>query len=113
LGLAVLIFTWGLQSKLSLYAGPHSAIRHMVQAKLLANDEQAYLPDHSEAIGPSTSAPRTASILGTLLLPLLALSILLESSKQSQELRGPQRPLRATSQASFSASFCRPPPSLL
>ena len=41
LGVAVAVFTWGLQYKLSLYAPPQAVTRKMPRAKLLSADEQA------------------------------------------------------------------------
>ncbi|MES2222967.1 MAG: hypothetical protein V4587_18600, partial [Acidobacteriota bacterium] len=41
LGLAVAVFTWGLQYKLSLYDPPQAITRNMPRAKLLSADEQA------------------------------------------------------------------------
>lgn len=111
LALAVLVFTWGLQYKLSLYAAPHSIAHQMVQAKLLANDEQASLLRYKDATGPTDfvhSSP--AFIPGGLLVPLLAFSLLLASSQQSQEICASKRPWRTASQAGFNAFFFRPPP---
>lgn len=111
LGLAILIFTWGLQYKLSLYAAPHSIARHMVQAKLLANDEKAALPQYEDTIGPNASAHASSALIpGALLVPLLAFSGLLASSRKSQEVRASERPWHAASQAGFSAFSFRPPP---
>jgi hypothetical protein len=111
LGLAVLIFTWGLQYKLSLYAAPNSAVRHMIHAKLLANDEQPTVPDHALIGVPSDSGHVSAAFVpGALLVPLLAFSLLLAASEQSQEVRASERPWHTASQAGFSAFFFRPPP---
>lgn len=113
LGLAVLVFTWGLQYKLSLYAGPHSAIRQMIQAKLLDNEEQAAVPDPASISGPPDFDRAALTFVpGALLVPLLAFSILLEASQQSQEIRASAQPWRGPSQASFTAFFFRPPPAL-
>lgn len=111
LALAVLVFTWGLQYKLSLYAAPHSIAHHMVQAKLLANDEQASLLLYEDAIGPTDFVHASSAFIpGELLVALLAFSLLLASSQQSQEVCASERPWRTASQASFNVFFFRPPP---
>ena len=41
LGLAISVFAWGLQYKLSLYDPPHSTSHEIPEAKLLSRNEQA------------------------------------------------------------------------
>lgn len=114
LGLAVLVFTWGLQYKLSLYAAPNSVMRQVIQAKLLANEEQATVPEPPHVSSPSDTDRALGALFPcSFLLPLIAFSILLATSKQSQEVRASERPWRAASQAGFNAFFFRPPPARL
>ena len=41
LGLAISVFAWGLQYKLSLYDPPHCSSHEIPEAKLLSRNEQA------------------------------------------------------------------------
>ena len=41
IGLAIAVFTWGLQYKLSLYYPPHSTYHQIPEAKLLSRNEQS------------------------------------------------------------------------
>ena len=45
IGLAISVFTWGLQYKLSLYYPPHSTYHQIPEAKLLSRNEQAPATD--------------------------------------------------------------------
>jgi hypothetical protein len=109
--LSALVFTWGLQYKLSLYAGPHSVIRHMVKAKLLSQDQQI------EALGgvvlssppDSGHAPTAALVLASIFVPLLAMSLNKAHSEVCYLARVFTSSHRLPFQASFN-SFFRPPP---
>jgi hypothetical protein len=113
LGLAVLVFAWGLQYKLSLYAGPHSAARHMVEAKLLAKDKQI---GAGEGIvtgnhGDDDALAWSSFTLTAVFVPLLALSILGATSvKQAHEISTYEPSWRVPCDASFNAFSFRPPP---
>jgi hypothetical protein len=116
LSLAVLVFAWGLQYKLSLYSDPHSVVRHMVQAKLVSNKDRATVLESivsmDRADGDSTQGlAQTARPFGSLFVPLLALTLLLAAFPQTGTRLAAQNARRSPSRASFTAFFFRPPPS--
>ena len=112
LGLGLLIFTWGLQYKLSLYAAPHSAVRHMVKAKLLANDKQIGARDGIITVDHADDVQAwSAFSLTAVFVPLLALSILRTiSARRAYEVSASEPTWRVPTAASFNAFSFRPPP---
>lgn len=107
-----MIFAWGLQYKLSLYAAPHSATRHMIQAKLVTNDKQMQTGKGIVAGNPADDGQAwSAFTLTAAFLPLLALSILTGTSqKQVHEASAFEPSWRVPCDASFNAFSFRPPP---
>jgi len=77
LGLAVCVFTWGLQYKLSLYEPPHASSRQIPQAKLLSRNEQTGTMGSRLVVRTKTSTTTryTAPTAGFFAL-LLAFSVL-------------------------------------
>jgi hypothetical protein len=107
LGLALAVFTWGLQYKLSLYAPPRAASHRMAKAKLIFKDESAQLIERVSL--PDDEAPPQSFHSGeeVVLLPMPDVAIRLES----RAIECGQRPARSGSLwASSSIVFFRPPP---
>lgn len=72
LGVAISVFLWGTQYKLSLYDPPQTASHQVPIAKLLSKKEQPNIPSDSAAIVRTVSSALATGIL--LLLFLGALS---------------------------------------
>jgi hypothetical protein len=108
-GLAISIFTWGLQYKVSLYYPPHSTYHQIPEAKLLSRDEQA--PATEGLLIGSAKAP--ADVVGGVLFALtlfacaLRLLPILGATQTEQERT---RPWLVSLGASLNAFFFRPPP---
>ncbi len=110
LALAVLVFTWGLQYKLSLYAGPDSTVHHMVKAKLLSNDKKNEAPDGVILSGPLDARASHEFVFPSVLTSLFVLNLfeaLFGSLWQVQTLEPSSRTPFA---AGLNAFFFRPPP---
>ena len=111
LGVAVAVFTWGLQYKLSLYDPPQAVTRKMPRAKLLSADEQAAVaasPVASLAKPPAKAIQAIFfCILFTFLLPLASPVSQLGSQQEStaERLRLPRWSVNIN-------AFFRPPPFL-
>jgi len=111
LGLAVCVFTWGLQYKLSLYDPPPASSHQIPQAKLLSRNERTGTVGSPLVVRLITSSTTnyTAPTAGFLVL-LLALSVL---NPQESGQRG-HRTDRAwlTRRGLLNILFVRPPPIL-
>lgn len=107
-GLAISVFIWGLQYKLSLYYPPHSTYHQIPEAKLLSRNEQAPATE-----GLLTSAKTAADVVGgdlfALTLFVCALR-LLPIFRGSQTVQERIRPWLVSLGASLNAFFFRPPP---
>jgi hypothetical protein len=108
-GLAIAVFTWGLQYKLSLYYPKHSTYHQLPEAKLLSKNEQATATD-----GLLTSTAKTPSdILRGAVLTLMLFAVVLGfppilGATQTEQER--MRPWLHSLSASLNAFFFRPPP---
>ncbi len=109
IGLAVSVFAWGLQYKLSLYFPAHSAYHQVPKAKLLSKNEQPTRVDDLlvGSTKPGSEATPGFSHALTLFAWVLALPAFIR--------RGPARhehetPWLAPLSAGLSAFFFRPPP---
>ena len=112
LGLAISVFTWGLQYKLSLYDPPHSTSHQIPEAKLLSRNEQAAVGESPLIKSTEASAVMTqASLFNVFTFFLLALN-LLRAPMFSQQEWNVKRPWRISCRPSLSAFFFRPPPAL-
>lgn len=112
LALAICVFAWGLQYKLSLYDPPHAASHQIPQAKLLSRDQQTErtevtLANPLRVVASSMAAPLSSMLLFALisLFGTIATAFLLIS-------RGVSRLWRLRGQAYLSTLFVRPPPVL-
>jgi len=109
LGLALSIFVWGLQYKLSLYEPPTAVVHQVPKAKLLSHDEHFRT---TEAIRALVTRPVTRNAPRTSLFAFLALALigfrLPGVLFRERSLDMPGHP----SFAPISALFVRPPPSL-
>lgn len=111
LGVALAVFAWGLQYKLSLYDSPQSSSRDVVQAKLLSKEEQSKPGGELIAVALRAAAYARCAVLETLLLAssLLLLRLQRRPSTPVGEAAGvrpgPLRPHRG-----LPAFFFRPPP---
>ena len=110
MGLALCVFSWGLQYKLSLYDPPQSISHKIPTAKLLSRDEQATSAETPlmSIAKPSAKIVQALILTGflSLLLPLgpLATQTLGHRERESCQL------WRLRSSASLNAFFFRPPP---
>lgn len=112
-GLALLVFAWGLQYKLSLDLGPHSTLHKMVEAKLLSGDDLGAAAKSPTASLPSDldNLPPVAP-LSVLLLSLVAISLWGASAPPIRREPVTARLWRKPDRATHGAFFFRPPPSL-
>lgn len=113
LGLAICVFTWGLQYKLSLYDAPNSASHQMPEAKLLSGNEQSKSVDSPLVEG--TKAP--PAVVRALFLDVFAaflvafaLAYMAMASRRTKEI---VFPWRLSCRHRMTAFFFRPPPVLI
>jgi hypothetical protein len=110
-GLAISVFTWGLQYKLSLYYPKHSTYHQLPEAKLLSKNEQATTTDG--LLTSTAKAPSDFVRGGILTLMLFALALGLppiSGATQTEQERA--RPWLVSLSAGLNAFFFRPPPTL-
>lgn len=107
--LALCVFLWGLEYKMSLYHPPHSFARLVPIAKLLSKNEQPQIAASASTAVPAgpNFAPRHSSPLGCLflltLLPLLSPVVRRILARQAE-------PWWIGQVLPESAFFVRPPP---
>jgi hypothetical protein len=112
LGLAICVFAWGLQYKLSLYDPPQAASHQIPKAKLLSRDEQSSTAKNPLVIRSKTftkiiyTAPATV-----FLILLLAISLLNTPALTKVDWLGDK--LQHLHRALFNTVFVRPPPALV
>ncbi len=111
LGLAICVFTWGLQYKLSLYDPPQAISHQIPEAKLLANDEPSRMAGVLRAIATEPTARITIHGDGILPFLLVVLSVASLSSLTQEVLS--RDVLWHVGPAFFGSFFVRPPPVLL
>ncbi len=109
--LAISIFGWGLQSKLSLYT-PHTLTRPLPKGKLVLRDEKdAAAEDRLLEYGTPIPGPETNLPQGALLLFALAAVVLSSNRiKGLWDLQRAERPRIPGSGMPLNALFFRPPP---
>lgn len=110
--LAISVFSWGLQYKLSLYDPPKSSSHQIPSAKLLSKDEQA-----AKVYGPLISKAKISLKAIPVVLPSVFLFFLLalnlpNSPSPGQDKRESCPVWRLCHQASMNVFFFRPPPVL-
>jgi len=111
LGLAVCVFAWGLQYKLSLYDPPQAASHRIPQAKLLSRNERSGIAESQLVIRTKTSTRVSYTVpTAVFLILLLPLSILnpQASGQRKQRTRNSWH-LR---HGLLNIFLVRPPPSL-
>jgi hypothetical protein len=109
--LALCVFAWGVQYKLSLYDPPQSASHQMPQAKLLSRQQQT-APDENPLLISSKATNRATYIVlaGLFSFCWLATRLLNTGALGRRQLKE-NRPWRLTHQVGVNALF-RPPPAL-
>jgi len=111
MGLAICVFAWGLQYKLSLYDLPQTTAPHVPMAKLLSRDEQPEASKTSLHLAENLLARAlpAASSAGIL---FLLLTVCMRAMLARGRLRFPANPLWQARRATVDAYFDRPPPAL-
>jgi hypothetical protein len=112
IGLAISVFTWGLQYKLSLYYPKHSTYHQLPEAKLLSKNEQ---PAAAEGLLMTSAKPPQDIVHGalftlTILVWILGLPSLAVAAQTAPEH---SRPWLQSLSARLSAFFFRPPPTFV
>lgn len=109
LGLAMCVFAWGLQYKLSLYEPPQAASHRIPQAKLISRDEQSGVAEGPLVLRTRTSTRVSYTVpTAVFFFLLLALSILNpQASGQTKQRASHSWRLRP---GLFNIFFVRPPP---
>ena len=111
LGLAVCVFAWGLQYKLSLYDSPQAASHRIPQAKLLSRDERTGI-EASPLVVRTKSSTRVSYTRPAAVFFLLLLGLgILNPRAQSQRKQRTSRVWRLR-RGLFNIFFVRPPPIL-
>jgi hypothetical protein len=110
--LALFVFAWGLQYKLSLYDAPQSESRSIPAAKLLSKNERASVSKN--VLLRSTDASRRVRRSGltqiyVLFIQTLGLCIALA---RRPRLRLPEGSIAPSTYSGLTAFFFRPPPFL-
>jgi hypothetical protein len=113
MGLALSVFAWGLQYKLSLYDPPQSVSHRMPHAKLLSRDEQASSVESPLVGGAKAPSKQMAVVLCTVTFCFFLVALSLPGKPVS-----PWRALDACRsrhlrrRPSLNVFFFRPPPIL-
>ncbi|HVW77751.1 MAG TPA: hypothetical protein VHB45_09065 [Alloacidobacterium sp.] len=111
-GLAVAVFAWGLQYKLSLYDPPQAISHSMPEAKLLTKEEQVTRTE-SPLLDDSGAALKNIHIVLSSIFLLISLALnLLGAASDRTLVHFHQMPLRVRLFACMDAFFFRPPPAL-
>ena len=110
MGLALCVFVWGLQYKLSLYDSPKAASHQVPKAKLLSKNEQSTISEESIHTQGKLPAKVLRGVTQPHLLILVAVFILgLPAVRQHQLWANSFCRIR---RVNLDAFFVRPPPSL-
>ena len=112
LGLAVCVFSWGLQYKLSLYDPPQAASHQIPSAKLLSKNEQSREMDSPRVVRTRTSAKVIYTAPTGIFLILMLVPSIMHLQTAGQRLKrvsGSRHPRRVF----LSTPFVRPPPILV
>jgi hypothetical protein len=110
-GLALSVFAWGLQYKVSLYDPPQSVSHTIPEAKLLSEDQQVAVAKGVTLADTKLPAERIL-FSGMFCLFLLApLPVIFLAERRAEQDR--RRPWSTSCAASMNAFFFRPPPVLL
>ena len=109
LGLAICVFAWGLEYKLSLYDPPQTASHQIPKAKLLSRDEQSSTAESPLIVRTKTSTRVIYAVsTAVFLILLLALSVMnAPESGQWEQCASRSWHLR---RAILRTYFVRPPP---
>jgi hypothetical protein len=111
LGLAICVFAWGLQYKLSLYDPPQTASHQIPKAKLLSRDEQSGTAKSPLVIRTKTST-RVIYTAPTTIFLILLLAVSLSNPPASKRVEQLDHKLLSLHRAILSSLFVRPPPTL-
>ena len=112
IGLAISVFTWGLQYKISLYYPKHSTYHQLPEAKLLSKNEQ---PAAIEGLLMTSAKPQQDIVRGGLFALTIFVWVLglLPISGATQTEQERTRPWLHSLSASLNAFFFRPPPTFV
>src|SRR5215471_12241846 len=92
-GLALAVFAWGLQYKLSLYDPPQAVSHQIPEAKLLSKEEQA--SQHQNPLLEAADAPKSCYLLIPSIFLLISLALnLLQTPVLLEKKWDAQRPWR-------------------
>jgi hypothetical protein len=107
--LAVCVFAWGLQYKLSLYDSPQTDSHKISQAKLLSRNEQSGNAENPLEVGARTSTSVSSTVpVAVFFFLLLAASLLNpQASRQREQPTNHSWHLR---RGLLNIFFVRPPP---
>ncbi len=111
LGLAVCVFAWGLQYKLSLYDSPQTGSQRIQQAKLLSKNEQSGIAESPLVVGAKTF-PGVSYTVPTVVFLILLLPLSIfdpQASGLAEQRTSHSWHLR---RGLFNIFFVRPPPIL-
>jgi hypothetical protein len=112
LGLAVCVFAWGLQYKLSLYDPPQAASRQIPKAKLLSKDIQASTAENPLVVRTKTSSRIIYTAPTAIFLIMLPVITLMNPPTSRRVEKRTNRLLRLHC-AVLNTLFVRPPPVLV
>ena len=112
LWLALFVFTWGLQYKLSLYDPPQSQSRSIPAAKLLSRNEQASgIESPLERSTDAAGKDKHSALSQVYVLLVLTLDPWVAIAGRSGARR-PEQSVGPSSYTGLTAFFFRPPPIL-
>jgi len=108
--LALCVFLWGLQYKLSLYDPPQTDSHHVPMAKLLSKNEQSNTTDKSIDSQSTPTIKVLFAVFSVALSSLLIVCVFCPPGLNHRErVQNPSLPLQ---QALLESFFFRPPPIL-
>jgi hypothetical protein len=113
LGLALCVFTWGLQYKLSLYDPPQAPSHQIPTAKLLSKDEQSEKSDSLPTAGRGASARLMHTAASAVFFIFLPAVFFASPAAPPQREQQAKRPWRVLCRAFVNNRFDRPPPALI
>lgn len=113
LGLALCVFLWGLQYKLSLYAPQEAASHQIPIAKLLSQNEQSWTTERQQAVRTRNTAKVLYTAPAAAFLTLLMLFCIVDNGAGGQREARASRAARLRHSVFLDGVFVRPPPSLI